>query len=178
MRFYFFLIKLFLSYNFIHFKNYLMKQLLFILFSVIVINLDAQTITGFSQKNVTNQLQIEQAFDAVLDAPHIGTTIKLLSSKPHNLGSVGSKEVADTILNRYKSYGFDAHIEKFTVLFPTPKVRLLEMTAPTTYKALLKEPALKEDATSGQDNQLPPYNAYSADGDVTAPLVFVNYGLP
>jgi N-acetylated-alpha-linked acidic dipeptidase len=174
----FFLIKLFLSYNFIHFKNHLMKELLFIFFSAIIINAHAQTITGFSPKNVTNQLQIEQAFDAALDAPHIGTTIKLLSSKPHNLGSAGSKEVADTILNRYKSYGFDAHIEKFTVLFPTPKVRLLEMTAPTSYKALLKEPALKEDATSGQDNQLPPYNAYSADGDVTAPLVFVNYGLP
>jgi N-acetylated-alpha-linked acidic dipeptidase len=155
-----------------------MKQLLFIFFGAIVINAHAQTITGFSQKNVTNQLQIEQSFDAALDAPHIGATIKLLSSKPHNLGSAGSKEVADTILNRYKSYGFDAHIEKFTVLFPTPKIRLLEMTAPTTYKALLKEPALKEDATSGQDNQLPTYNAYSADGDVTAPLIFVNYGLP
>ena len=52
------------------------------------------------------------------------------------------------------------------------------MTAPTSYKALLKEPALKEDATSGQEDQLPTYNAWSADGDVTGELVFVNYGLP
>jgi N-acetylated-alpha-linked acidic dipeptidase len=52
------------------------------------------------------------------------------------------------------------------------------MTSPSYYKAVLNEPALKEDATSGQTEQLPTYNAYSADGDVTADLVFVNYGLP
>jgi N-acetylated-alpha-linked acidic dipeptidase len=64
------------------------------------------------------------------------------------------------------------------VLFPTPKTRVLELTGPTTYTALLKEPALAEDATSGQAGQLPTYNAWSADGDVTGQLVFVNYGLP
>ncbi len=137
-----------------------------------------QTITGFTPNNAAIQLQTERAFDTLLNASHIGATIKLLSSKPHNLGSAGSKAVADTILNRYKSFGFNAHIETYTVLFPTPKTRLLEMTAPIKYKALLKEPALKEDVTSGQKNQLPTYNAFSADGDVTGLLVFVNYGLP
>nr|MDQ6903257.1 M28 family peptidase [Bacteroidota bacterium] len=78
----------------------------------------------------------------------------------------------------YKKWGWDASIETFHVLFPTPKTRMLEMISPTTYKAILKEPALEEDATSGQAGQLPTYNAYSADGDVTAEVVFVNYGLP
>jgi N-acetylated-alpha-linked acidic dipeptidase len=64
------------------------------------------------------------------------------------------------------------------VLFPTPETIILEMTSPLSYKAVLKEPALKEDATSGQVGQLPTYNAYSADGDVSAELVFVNYGIP
>jgi N-acetylated-alpha-linked acidic dipeptidase len=150
--------------------------LLFLLF--ITVKLSAQTITGFSPKSAIAQIQAEQKFDAQLNAQHIGATIKLLSSKPHNLGSPGSKEVAEEILRRYQQYGFDAHIETFNVLFPTPKTRLLEMTAPTKYTALLKEPALPEDATSNQEGQLPPYNAWSADGDVTAPLVFVNYGLP
>src|SRR6185369_12500051 len=140
--------------------------------------ISAQTITGFTANNVSKQLQTEQNFDAQLNADHIGATIKQLSSRPHSLGSAGSKAVADTILKRYKSYGFDAHLEMFTVLFPTPKTRILEMTAPTSYKALLKEPVLKEDATSGQEDQLPTYNAWSADGDVTGELVFVNYGLP
>lgn len=155
-----------------------MKNFSLFLFVIISTTISAQTISGFSANNTASQLQTEKLFDAQLNAQNIGATIRLLSSKPHNLGSVNSKEWADTILNRYKSYGFDAHIEKYTVLFPTPKTRVLEMTAPTSYKALLKEPALKEDATSGQEGQLPTYNAWSADGDVTAPLVFVNYGLP
>lgn len=155
-----------------------MKKYKLLLLLFISIKLSAQSITGFSPNNAATQLQTEKKFDAQLNAPHIGETIKLLSSKPHNLGSKGSKEVAEEILKRYKDYGFNAHIETYTVLFPTPKTRLLEMSAPTTYKALLKEPALKEDATSGQEGQLPTYNAWSADGDVTAELVFVNYGLP
>ena len=155
-----------------------MKKCKLLLLLFITTKISAQTITGFATNNIVAQIQAEQKFDAALNAQHVGSTIKQLSSRPHNLGSAGSKAVADTILNRFISYGFDAHIEKYTVLFPTPKTRLLEMTAPTTYKALLKEPALKEDATSGQADQLPTYNAWSADGDVTAELVFVNYGLP
>ena len=137
-----------------------------------------KSISGFTPQSAQKQLTTEQQFDGQLSAPNIGATIKDLASKPHNLGSPDSKEVADNILARLKSYGFDAHIETFSVLFPTPKTRVLEMVSPTKYTALLKEPALKEDATSGQEGQLPTYNAWSADGDVTGELVFVNYGLP
>ena len=137
-----------------------------------------KTITGFTDASAAKELQTEQSFDASLSAPHIGETLKELSAFPHNLGSPGSKAVAEKILQKYKSYGLDAHIQTYTVLYPTPKTRVLELTGPTPYTALLKEPALAEDATSGQANQLPTYNAWSADGDVTGQLVFVNYGLP
>lgn len=155
-----------------------MKKTFTLLFLAIATISYAQqtTITGFS--DATKELQTEQAFDASLSAPYIGATIKDLSAFPHNLGSPGSKAVAEKILQKYKSYGLDAHIETYTVLFPTPKTRLLELTGPTKYTAGLKEPAVVGDATSGQDNQLPTYNAWSADGDVTGQLVFVNYGLP
>jgi len=137
-----------------------------------------QKISGFTDASGAKELQTEQTFDASLSAPHIGETIKELSAFPHNLGSPGSKAVAEKILQKYKSYGLDAHIETFTVLFPTPKTRVLELTGSTQYTALLKEPAVPEDATSGQASQLPTYNAFSADGDVTGQLIFVNYGLP
>ncbi|MBA2248597.1 MAG: M28 family peptidase [Chitinophagaceae bacterium] len=137
-----------------------------------------KTISGFTPSSVPVQLQLETKFDAGLKREHIGENIKRLSAKPHNIGSPGSKENAEYILSQYKSWGWDARIETFHVLFPTPKTRLLDMIAPTSYKALLKEPALKEDMTSGQTDQLPTYNAWSADGDVTGELVFVNYGLP
>ena len=141
---------------------------------------DAQTktITGFTEKSSAVETGIEQKFDAQLSALRVGANIKELSARPHHIGSAGGKAVADAIYNKYKSYGWDVKIETYKVLFPTPKTRLLELTSPTIYKALLKEPALKEDATSDQEDQLPTYNAWSADGDVTAELVFVNYGLP
>ena len=154
-------------------------------FFIFIIVLSSQTIfaqtksiSGFTEKNATDQIQLEQKFDAIINPQNIGATIKQLSAKPHHISSPGGKEVAETILEKYKSWGWDAKIETYQVLFPIPKTRILEMTSPTVYKALLKEPALKEDGTSGQDGQLPTYNAWSADGDVTAELVFVNYGLP
>jgi N-acetylated-alpha-linked acidic dipeptidase len=157
-----------------------MKKTLTLAFIAITAAATAQqkTISGFTAASAAKELQTEQAFDASLSAPRIGATIKELTAFPHNLGSPGSKAVAEKILQKYKSYGLDAHIETYTVLFPTPKTRVLELTGPTKYTALLKEPALAEDATSNQAGQLPTYNAWSADGDVTAQLVFVNYGLP
>ena len=105
--------------------------------------------------------------------------MKRLSGRPHHVGSPYDKDNAEWILARFKEWGLDAHIETFNVLFPTPKLRVLEMTEPTKFSAKLEEPALAIDPTSNQKSeQLPTYNAYSPDGDVTAPLVFVNYGLP
>ena len=140
---------------------------------------NAQTkISGFTEKAAADEKQLEQKFDASLSAQRIGQYIKELSAVPHHVGSPGGKAVAENILSKFKSWGWDAQIETYQVLFPTPKTRVLEMLSPTVFKALLKEPALKEDGTSGQADQLPTYNAWSADGDVTADLVFVNYGLP
>ncbi len=158
-----------------------MKKLfpLFVLFFAAQLS-TAQTkkITGFYEKNIGSQLELESSFDKNLSRENIGETIKKLSAVPHHISSAGSKANAEYILSLYKKWGWDASIETFHVLFPTPKTRILEMISPTSYKAILKEPALKEDATSGQEGQLPTYNAYSADGDVTADVVFVNYGLP
>ena len=138
----------------------------------------ATILISLETASAQNQKQLESSFDSNLSSENIGKTIKELSLKPHYLGSVGSKEVAENLLAKFKSYGWDAAIETYQVLFPSPKVRMLEMTAPTKYKAILEEPAYKEDATSGHPDQLPSYNAWSADGDVSAELVFVNFGLP
>ena len=135
-----------------------------------------KSITGF--KNSAKQLKIEADFDAQLNAKRVGENIKLLSSVPHHLGSVGGKFVASEIAKVFKDNGWDTKIETYQLMFPTPITRVLEMSGVTNFKAVLKEPSFKEDATSGQPDQLPTYNCWSADGDVTANLVFVNYGLP
>ena len=105
--------------------------------------------------------------------------MKRLSARPHHVGSAYDKENAEWILSKFTEWGLDAHIETFDVLFPTPKERAVELIAPTKFTAKLREPGLPEDPTSNQsDEQLPTYNAYSIDGDVVAPLVYVNYGVP
>lgn len=156
------------------------KSLVTLLMIFIVQSSIAQTkkMIGFYDKNVDKELSLESIFDSNLSKTNIGETIKKLSEKPHHISSPGDKENVEYILNLFEKWGWEAKIETFYVLFPTPETRILEMTYPTSYKAILKEPALKEDATSGQPGQLATYNAYSADGDVTSELVFVNYGLP
>ena len=143
--------------------------------------LPAQTpaLTGFSAGEAAAQFEREKRFDAALRRENIRQWIQRLSAKPHHLGSPAGKEVADFVAAQFRSWGYDTTIETFYPLFPTPKLRKLEMTAPERYVAKLEEPVLAEDATSGvRENQLPVYNAYSADGDVTGQLVYVNYGLP
>lgn len=138
-----------------------------------------KTVAGFTKETVSAQLAAEEKFDTYLKAENLDQWMKRLSARPHHLGSDYGRQNAEFIRDQFRSWGFDAEIETFQVLFPTPKLRLLEMTAPTRYKAKLEEPALKEDATSGQiKEQLPVYNAWSPDGDVTAELVFVNFGVP
>ncbi|MDP4214659.1 MAG: transferrin receptor-like dimerization domain-containing protein [Bacteroidota bacterium] len=141
----------------------------------------AQTrpLQGFDQAAAARELNLEAQFDSHLDAKHIDTLIRTLSARPHHVGSPGDKANTELISGLLKSWGFDVKVETFTVLFPTPKERLLEMTAPSAYKAVLAEPPVAGDATSGQTSeQLPTYNCYSADGDVSGELVFVNYGIP
>ncbi len=121
----------------------------------------------------------DERFRALPDAAAIGQYMQRLSARPHHVGAPYGKDNAEWMLARFTEWGWDATIERYDVLFPTPKERLLEMTAPTRFKAALEEPAVAVDPTSGQKSeQLATYNAYSVDGDVTAPLVYVNYGRP
>lgn len=142
--------------------------------------LQAQTkLMGFTELNSKTQLEWEKQFDAVLSPKNQDTWMQFMASRPHHVGSPHDKANADFMLNLFKSWGYQAELAEYHVLFPTPKFRLVELLGPKPYKLKLEEPTFPEDRTSGQKTeQLPTYNAYSADGDVTAPLVFVNRGIP
>lgn len=138
-----------------------------------------QPLLGFDPGSAAAERALEARFDAALNANDLRAWLKRLSARPHHLGSPYGKDNAEFIAAQFRAWGFDTQIEEFSVLFPTPKTRVLEMVAPEKFTASLTEPALAEDATSNQTaEQLPVYNAYSVDGDVTAPLVYVNYGVP
>lgn len=137
----------------------------------------SQSLLGYTSRSTATERELEKKFQDTVVAGNIRESMRRLSARPHNVGSAYDKDNAEWILARFKEWGFDAHIENFDVLFPTPKERIVELVAPTKFRAKLQEPAVSVDPTSNQTpEQLPTYNAYSADGDVTAPLVYVNYG--
>jgi N-acetylated-alpha-linked acidic dipeptidase len=153
------------------------------IFSVVLASVstgaDGEPLQGFTRDSSAAERQWETKFRAIPSPQDQREYMRRLSAHPHPVGSPYDKENAEWILSKFKQWGWNAQIETFDVLFPTPKQRLLEMVEPTRFTAKLQEPALPADPTSSQQNeQLPTYNAYSIDGDVTAPLVFVNYGLP
>jgi N-acetylated-alpha-linked acidic dipeptidase len=149
------------------------------LFFLIPISANEDTLQGFTEQHSSSERQWEKDFRAIPSPQKQRDYMEYLSAHPHNVGTTYDKENAEWILAQYKKWGWDAHIETFDVLFPTPKERLVEMVEPSKFVAKLQEPVVAADSTSNQKNeQLPTYNAYSADGDVTAALVYVNYGVP
>jgi N-acetylated-alpha-linked acidic dipeptidase len=134
---------------------------------------------GFAPQSAATELTWETRFRAIPDAKRVHANMAHLAAHPHNVGSDYQRQNAEWLVAQYKSWGWDAHIERFDVLYPTPKERVLELIGPTKFVAKMDEPPLPDDPyTKEKSTQLPGYNVYSADGDVTAPLVYVNQGMP
>ncbi|MFY9608436.1 MAG: transferrin receptor-like dimerization domain-containing protein [Blastocatellia bacterium] len=133
---------------------------------------------GYSEAGSKTQREWEEKMRAIPAPDNLRENMKRLSAEPHHIGSAYGKQNAEYIREQFRSWGFNAQIEEFDVLFPTPKERVVELIEPTRFRAQLNEPQVAEDSDSGDAGQLPSYNAYSADGDVTGQLVYVNYGVP
>src|SRR5258708_29327609 len=169
-----------------HPKELLMRRILFAallcmtaMLPLSAANTEEQTLYGFTAASSRTERDWESKMRAIPDAKRLRDAMQRLSARPHHVGSPYDKQNAEWILAQFKSWGFAAEIETFDVLFPTPKERVVELIAPTRYTAKLQEPPVAGDPTSDQQSEhLPTYNAYSIDGDVTGPLVYVNYGLP
>ena len=141
---------------------------------------DDQPLYGYSAESSRVERQWEEKLRAIPSPDNLRAYMQRLAARPHNVGSPYDKDNAEWIASKFKEFGLDTQIETFSVLYPTPKERLVELVGGGPhFTAKLQEPVVPEDPTSNQTaEQLPTYNAYSIDGDVTAPLVYVNYGLP
>ncbi len=141
---------------------------------------DDQPLYGYSAESSRVERQWEEKLRVIPSPDNLRAYMQRLSARPHNVGSPYDKDNAEWIASKFKEFGLETQIETFSVLFPTPKERLVELVdGGPHFTAKLQEPVVTEDPTSNQTaEQLPTYNAYSVDGDVTAPLVYVNYGLP
>ncbi|MEO8351150.1 MAG: transferrin receptor-like dimerization domain-containing protein [Chthoniobacteraceae bacterium] len=136
-------------------------------------------IVGFTDQRAKEEAALEAKFDALLQPEDQRAWMEQMASAPNHVGSPHDKANADFMLGLFREWGWDARIETFEVLYPTPKKTLLELVAPTRFTARLREPEVAGDRTSAQvADELPPYNAYGADGDVTGELIYVNQGMP
>jgi N-acetylated-alpha-linked acidic dipeptidase len=134
---------------------------------------------GFGAASAAIERAIEKKFDAQLNPDEQRAWLEQMSAEPNHVGTPHDKANAELMLGLFRDWGWEAHLETFSVLYPTPKKVALEMTVPKRFTASLREPALEGDRTSAKTGDaLPPYNAYGADGDVTAEVVYVNQGMP
>ncbi len=133
---------------------------------------------GFTSESSEAQRRLEALFDEQMNRDNLREWMERITAEPFYVGTRHNKENAEWVADLFREWGYDTEIVEYQVLFPKPRVREVEMVAPERFRALLDEPILEADGTSGVDGRLPPYNVYSADGDVTGELVYVNYGTP
>ena len=134
---------------------------------------------GFDETTSTVQHELETVFDSHIDRTEMDEWLREFSSEPHHVGSPKGKKNADALAALFRSWNYAVEISEYQVLFPEPLTRELELLYPYQFTASLTEDSLEEDpSTSVIDNLLPPYNAFSIDGEVEGELVFVNYGTP
>ena len=139
----------------------------------------APQMIGFEAGNARDEVALEARFDQQLDAGEMRGWLERMSAEPNQIGSPHDKANAEFMLERFRAWGWDAQIETFYVLYPTPKHVALELVGPRRYRASLVEPPIPGDRSSAHtQGALPPYNVYGADGDVTGEVVYVNYGMP
>jgi len=164
----------------------MIRRLAPVVLASLALSLPAQTtsthdapVGGFSVTAAAAEHSLEAQYDARLDRNDLRDWMKRLTARPHHLGSAYDRDNSEFIASLFRSWGYETAIEEFQVLFPTPKSRLLEMVGPQHFTATLAEAPLTDDPTSSQvSEQLPTFNAYSIDGDVTGDLVYVNFGVP
>src|SRR5580658_2405074 len=145
---------------------------------VIAADTPSSSMLGFSVEHAGDERLLEQRFDSALNAADQRDWMLRMASDPNQVGSAHDRANAQFMLQQFRAWGWEADIETFSVLYPTPRHIALRMIAPTQFTAKLHEPAIKGDRTSGNTAAgLPPYNVYGADGDVTGDLVYVNYGM-
>ena len=148
--------------------GYLMAASLGAVFLAVTPAAENDSLLGFTPESAAEQLELERTFDSHITADNMAEWMEYITSKPIYVGSPHNKETADWMVEQFRSWGFDAELAEYHVMFPTPRIRELELLSPTRYTAKLREPTVEGDRTSGiEENRLPTYNAYSADGDVT-----------
>src|SRR5258706_5348682 len=140
----------------------------------------AQTvIDGFAPKPSDNQRRLEDQFRAVPSAANAREELRRLTAEAHLAGSPEDYATAIYVRDQMRSFGLAADMREYQVLLPSPRTpSIVELVAPRHERLQVREDVVPEDPSSASKKIVPLFNGYGASGDITAPLVYVNYGLP
>ena len=137
---------------------------------------DAHGIRGFAPSRVEQERQLEQKLRAFPDATHAQNNLRHLTNEPHMVGTEGSHRVAEWLRDQYRSYGFDTEIVTFSAYLGLPREISLELVTPERKQLATPEKPYDIDEDTSNPKAVGAFNAFSPSGDITAPIVYVNYG--
>jgi N-acetylated-alpha-linked acidic dipeptidase len=139
----------------------------------------AAALEGFTAEESALERRLEEQFRAVPQPDSARSHLQRLTQEPHVAGTREDYDTAIYVRDRMRAYGLAAELKEYQVLLPYPKQpSIIELVAPRRERLRLQEAVIAQDASSASRKIIPLFNGYSASGDVTAPLVYVNYGLP
>ena len=151
----------------------------FLLFGVGSAAAQQAKLLGFTASGAARELEVEGRMGALVSPDSMLHYHRVLTAEPHHAGTEANLKLGRYYGRMLKSFGFDeVRYIRYQVLLPRPVERLVELVAPEKVTLKLAEPPLKADPDTRKPGVLPPFNAYSADGEVTAEVVYVNYGIP
>jgi N-acetylated-alpha-linked acidic dipeptidase len=137
---------------------------------------DAGGLNGYTPGHAALQREYEARFQQGVSADDMGRLSRNLSRRPHRVGTPNQQRVVESALATLRGYGLDARLHGYDVYVSRPQSIQVAMTKPYLRAATVKErpfPWLQD-----FEDVVPGYNAYSPAGDVTASVVYANYGLP
>jgi hypothetical protein len=140
---------------------------------------EARTLDGFTRESAIAQRRLEDQFRTVPEASSAREHLRRLTAEPHVAGTKEDYATAIYVRDQIRSYGIPAELKEYDVLLPYPRQpSIVEIVGRRRERLSVKEAVIPEDLTSSSSKIIPLFNGYSPSGDVTAPLVYVNYGLP
>jgi N-acetylated-alpha-linked acidic dipeptidase len=133
---------------------------------------------GFTAERFERQRSLEQRFRESVSVDQLSSFHAGLTGRTHTAGTEGARAVADYLERTLSSFGLDVKVFEYQAYLSLPREITVDIVSPVHEPLRVSEPPSPLDRDTQNPDNPPGYVAYSASGDVTAPVVYVNYGLP
>ena len=140
---------------------------------------ESRTLDGFSAEAAVEERRWEERFRSLPASGSARDHLRHLTQEPHIAGTKEDYATAVYVRDQLRSYGLTADLKEYQVWLNYPNTpSVVELITTRRQRLSVDEAAVPGDPTSSNAKITPLFNGYSASGDVTAPLVYANYGLP